>query len=136
MAAVSGKVATVSYGDAGNVNTVGSWNLSISPDVHDVTSFSTSGVTWKSKIAGLVEGSGTVSGFWEVTTGSGQEEMQTNILTPSTGTISLEVDQDAGGKYTGDVVLSGMSIDVSIDGVANISYDFETNGALTFSSAT
>jgi hypothetical protein len=135
MAAVSGKVATVSY-DSGNVNTVGSWNLNISPDVHDVTSFSTSGVTWKSKISGLVEGSGSVSGFWDATTGTGQRTLQTNTLVPATGTIQLEVDQDAGGSYSADVVVSGMSIDVSIDGVANVSFDYETNGAVTYSSST
>ena len=64
MAAVAGKGGTVVY-DGGSVATLKEWSLDISPDIHDVTPFTTSAPAWKDFIAGLNSWTGSLSGTFD-----------------------------------------------------------------------
>lgn len=139
MAGISGKQGTVSYA-GGVVATINNWSLDINNDALEVTSFTTAVPQWRSFLAGLNSWSGSVSGFWALSTAAGtstgQKDMQDNILTPTTGTLVLEVDQTGGAKYSGDVVLTRQSVSVAVDGVADVSWDFTGNGAVTYTTTT
>ena len=136
MAALAGKGGTVLIGSV-PVLTLNEWSLDIDNSLHDVTSFSTANVVWRSFAVGLNNGTGAISGFWDIGGGStAQEDMQDNILTPASATIVLEVDQTAGGKYTGTAFLTRQSVGVPIDGMATVSWDLQFSGAVTYSTST
>jgi len=136
MAAIAGKQGLVQYKGV-PVFRLNNWSLDISVDPGDVTSWSTGTDQWKANIPLLSSWTGTVSGFWDVSTSStAQRDMQTNVLTPATGTLILEGNKVAGGKYAGDVVLTRNSIGFGIEGVGETSFDVVGNGALTYSTTT
>ncbi len=136
MAAVAGKKGLVSYKGV-PVYRINNWSLDVNVEALDTTSWSTGTDQWKTNISGLSEWSGSISGFWDVSTSStAQKDLQTNVLTPATGTITLEGEKDAGGKYSGDVVLTTNSISFAIDAVGETSFDFVGNGTLTYSTTT
>jgi predicted secreted protein len=137
--AISGKQGTVKYA-GGNVVGINSFSLDLNNNNIEVTTFSTAVASWREFIAGLNGFSGSVSGFWSLSTAAGtstgMKDLQDNILTPSTGTLVLEVDETGGGKYSGDVFLSRMSLSDDIDATADVSFDFTGNGALTYTTTT
>ncbi len=136
MAALTGKGGTVLIGSV-PVLTLNEWSLDIDNNLHDVTTFSTADVVWRSFAAGLNSGSGSLNGFWDIGGGStAQEDMQDNILTPASATIVLEVDQTLGGKYSGTAFLSRQSVGVPIDGMATVNWDLQFSGAVTYATAT
>ena len=133
---VAGKGGTVFIGSV-PVFHVNSWNLDIDTNMLDVTSFTTSAVVWRSFAAGLNNVTGSVSGFWNIQAGStAQKDMQDNIFTPTTATLVLETDQTAGGKYSFGSFLSRQSVSVDIDGTADISWDLQGTGAVTYTTTT
>lgn len=137
--AISGKSGSVRYA-GGNVVGINSWSLDIDNNNLEVTTFTTAVPSWREFIAGLNGFTGSLSGFWSLSTAAGtstgMKDLQDNILTPSTGTIVLEVDQVGGGKYSGDCLLSRMSLSDDIDATADVSFDFTGNGALTYTTTT
>ena len=137
MAAISGKNGLVQYGGA-PVLRINNWSADIAVDDLDVTSWTTGTDQWRARIAGLSGVSGSFSGFWDAHSGgsTAQVDLQTNVLTPATGTLILEADKVTGGKYSMDVVLTGQNVSVSIDGTADVSWDFVSNGTVTFSTTT
>lgn len=139
MAGIAGKQGTVYYA-GGAVATINNWSLDIDSDALETSSFTTGVPAWRTFIGGLNGWSGSVSGFWALSTAAGtstgQKDLQDNILTPTTGTLVLEVDQTGGGKYSGDVVLTRQSVSVAVDGVADVSWDFTGNGAVTYTTTT
>lgn len=136
MAAIAGKFGMVHYKGV-PVYRINSWSVDIDVDPLDVTSWSTGTDQWKANIAGLSGWSGSISGFWDVSTAStAQKDLQTNVLTPATGTITLEGAKVTGGKFAGDVVLTRNSLGFTIEGVGETSFDFVGNGALTYTTTT
>ncbi len=136
MGAISGKGGTVFIGSV-PVLRVNTWGLDIDSNMLDVTSFTTSSVVWRDFAAGLNGVTGTISGFWDAGGGStAQRDMQGNVLTPTAATLVLEVDQTAGGKYSFSSFLSRQSVSVDIDGTADISWDLQGTGAVTYTTTT
>ncbi len=134
MAASPGKLGTINYA-GGNVATLNNWTLDIGNEMLDVTPFTTTAPQWRDVIAGLSGFTGTIAGVFDGAS-TGQNDLITNTLTPVAATVILEKDQTVGGKYTGSVLLSGMSIGVAVDGLDEISWDLQGTGALTFTTTT
>lgn len=136
MAALTGKGGTVLIGTV-PILTLNDWNITIENNLHDVTSFSTGDVVWRSFAVGLNSGSGSISGMWDVGGGStAQRDMQDNVFTPASATVVLEVDQTLGGKYSGTAFISRQGVGVPIDGLATIDWDIQFSGPVTYSTAT
>lgn len=134
MAAISGKDGAVQYKGA-TVLRINSWSLDVDVNDLETTAFSTDAVQWRSFIAGLSGFSGNLSGYFDIPGSTAQKDLQTNVLTPATGTVNLYTAESAGDYYSGDVVLTRQSVSVDIDGTADVSYDFRGNGALSFTTA-
>ncbi len=134
MPAVAGKSGTIVY-DGGSVATVSNWDLNLTNDMLDVTAFTTSAPQWREFIDGLSDWSGAISGIFDGTS-TGQNDLIVNSLAPTTATVVLEMDQTAGGSFSGAVFLSGMSPTVAIDGTAEISWDLQGTAALSYSTST
>ena len=134
MPAVAGKSGTIVY-DGGSVATVNNWDLDVSNDMLDVTSFTTSAPQWREFIDGLSSWTGGVSAIFDGSS-TGQNDLITNSLTPAAATVVLEMDQTGGGSFSGSVFLSGMSHGVAIDGTAEVSWALQGTAAVTYSTAT
>ncbi len=134
MAAVAGKGGTVTYA-GGSVATLKEWSLDISPDMHDVTSFTTAAPTWKEFIAGLNSWTGSLSGTFDAAS-TGQNNLITDSLTPVSAAVILEKDQANGGKYSGNALISGASVGVAIDGLVDMGWDLQGTGALAYTTTT
>ncbi len=134
MAAVAGKSGSINY-DGGNVATLNNWGLDVGNDMLDVTPFTTSAPQWRDFIAGLSTFTGNVSGIFDGAS-TGQNDLITNSITPVAATVILELDQTGGGKFTGSVFLSGMSIAASVEGTDDISWDMQGTAALTYTTTT
>ena len=134
MAAVAGKGGTVTYA-GGNVATLKEWSLDISPDMHDVTSFTTAAPTWKEFIAGLNSWTGSLTGTLDPAS-TGQNNLITDSLAPVSAAVILEKDQTNGGKYSGNALISGASVGVVIDGLVDMGWDLQGTGALTYTTTT
>ncbi len=134
MAAVSGKGGTILYGGV-SVASLNNWSLDIDTNMLEVTSFTTSNVVWRTFAAGLNGASGSVSGFWD-SASTAQDDMRTNSLVPASAAVVLELDQTVGGKFSGTAFLSRQSPSASIDGTADVSYDLQFTGAVTYATAT
>lgn len=134
MVAVAGKGGTVTYA-GGNVATLREWSADITPDIHDVTSFTTAAPTWKEVIAGLNSWSASLSGTFDAAS-TGQNNLITDSLTPVSAAVVLEKDQVNGGKYSGNALISGASIGVTIDGLVDMSWDLTGNGSIAYTTTT
>ena len=134
MAAVAGNKGTIVY-DGGSVATVNNWSLDLTNDMLDVTSFTTSAPQWREFIDGLSSWTGDVSGIFDGAS-TGQNDLITNSITPASAAVILEMDQTAGGKFNGNVFLSGMSPGVAIDGTADISWSLQGTGSLAYTTTT
>lgn len=134
MAAVTGQGGTVSYG-SGSVATIRSWSLDINTNMHDVSAFSTDAVVWREWAAGLQGWSGSIAGSFDPSS-TGQNDLITNTITPTTAQIILEIDKINGGKFTGSCYLESLGASVDIDGMADMSWSVTGNGALTYTTST
>ena len=134
MAAAAGKGGTVTYA-AGNVATLREWSLDVTNDTLDVTSFTTAAPTWKEVIAGLSSWTGSLSGTFDPAS-TGQNNLITDSLVPVSAAVVLEKDQTNGGKYSGNALISGLSVGTVIDGLVNMSWDLNGTGAITYTTTT
>jgi hypothetical protein len=134
MAAVTGKAGTILY-DGGAVATINSWSLDIDTNMHDITSFSTDATAWRSFVDGLSGYTGSIDGIFD-SASTGQKDLFTNTITPTTAAIILEMDQTAGGKFTGGCFLESLSVGVDIDSPVDVSWSFQGTGALTYTTST
>lgn len=134
MAALSGKAGKIEYG-GGKVVNINSWTLDIDTNMIDVTAWSTGTDQWRSYVPGLSGAAFTASGFFDAAS-TGQTDMRTNTLTPSTAQIILYADKSGGANFRGSAYIERLGLDVSIDGTADVAYDGRFTGAVTYSTAT
>ena len=134
MGAAAGKLGTIVY-DGGSVATVNDWGLDLTNDMLDVTSFTTSAPQWREFITGLSSWTGNISGIFDGAS-TGQNDLITNSITPVSASVTLEMDQTAGGKFTGSVFLSGFGPAAPIEGEVTVSWDLQGTGALTYTTTT
>ena len=134
MAAVSGKGGTILYGGV-SVASLNGWSMDVDTNMLEVTSFTTSATVWREFAAGLNGASGNITGFWD-SASTAQNDMRSNVLTPASAAVVLELDQTVGGKFSGTAFLSRYSPSADIDGTANLNYDLQFTGAVTYATAT
>jgi len=135
MAAISGKNGLVDY-DGGQVARIADWSLDINTDTHDVTSFSTDGVQWRSFISGLSAWSGSFNGFFDEPGSTGQSDLQTKMLAATTGAIKLYTHETNGDYYSGSVILSRQTVSANVAGdPVSAGWDFQGTGTLRWTTA-
>ena len=135
MAAVTGIKGTVTY-DGGNVAGAKNWSIDIDTNMHDVTPFTTSADAWRVFAAGLSGWTGGIDAVAFDPTSTGQSDMITKTLVPAAVTVVLEMDQTAGGKFTGSAFISSASFGSDIDGLADAGWSLQGSGSLAFSTST
>ena len=134
MGAAAGKLGTIVY-DGGSVATVNNWGLDLTNDMLDVTVFTTSAPQWREFITGLSSWTGSISGIFDGAS-TGQNDLISNSLAPVSASVVLEMDQTAGGKFTGSVFLGGFGPAAPIEGEVTVSWDLQGTGALTYTTTT
>lgn len=135
MAAVAGRQGLIKY-KTKQVLRLDHWDLNLQNDMLDVTAFSTDGTQWRSYLPGLSAWSGSISGFADaVADSSGQKVIQTNILTPATGTIILYLSETGLENFTGSVYWQTMGVNVDVADSEKVTFSFQGNGALTYATA-
>jgi predicted secreted protein len=138
MAAMHGKSGWLSYGASAarkGIYRIQGWTLNMSGETADVTAFTTQGgPSFRSFVRGLNSWDGSISGFWdEIADSSGQAVILTNLLAGATGSIKLGFDDSGGGHFSGGVYFKGGSFGASVDAAVPVSYSFQGNGALVYS---
>lgn len=123
----------VGYGGAVKVGTatvaeIGEWSLDVTLNTEETESF---GDQWKEFTGTLKEWSGSCSGRWDMTDTTGQKAMQDALLGGTTVTLKLYV--DGAKNYSGTALITKISPKSSVEGVVEVSFDFQGTGALTYS---
>jgi hypothetical protein len=135
VAAVTGKGGTVTY-DGGSVASIGSWSIDVDTNMHDITSFTTSAVVWRSFADGLSGFSGGIDGVGFDPTSTGMGDMIANTLTPTKVAAVFEIDKINGGKLSGDIWLDGAGFGADIDGLTSMTFSVLGDGAVAFTTST
>lgn len=131
---ITGKGGTITYA-GGHVETINTWSIDVGTDTHDVTSFTTSLAKWREFIAGLSSWTGSIEGVYDPTS-TGQQTLLTNTLAATTGTVVFELDQTLGGKFTGNVIIDSMGLNVDIGSPIDASWSVQGSGEPVFSTST
>jgi predicted secreted protein len=126
MAALAGKGGSIKLG-TNAVAEMGEWSLDLELDTQEDTAF---GDDWKSYLAGLKGWSGSGSGRWDMTDTNGQKAIQDALLNGTALTLKLYV--DATHNYSGSAFVTGLSPSATVDGMVEISFDFQGSGSLTY----
>jgi len=132
MAVLHGKGGLIKYKTKTLVN-MNAWNLTVDNEIIDVTAFSSAGVNYRAWTPGFGSWNGSVSGFADLADTSGQAVIRTNILTPATGTIKLFLNDSGTQHFYGDVYWRSGTYGASVDAVEPVVFNFQGNGALTYS---
>lgn len=102
------------------------WTLNVNRVVSDVTAY---GDSARSKRGGIPEYTGSASGYMEDDT-SDPAITATNLAATS-GEVTAVLTAATGNTFTGEVVISGVSVASNKTGDATISFDFAFNGDVT-----
>jgi len=102
------------------------WSLDYKGAADEQTGMDSSGN--KTFLAGLTEWSGSFNGFWD--------SDETDILGDPpllnvSDTIELVLELTTGVTYAGDAIVTGFKPEVSVDGVAKMSVEFQGTSTLT-----
>ena len=134
MAAITGKSGTVIYG-TGSVATLNSWSIDVGTNMHDVTSFTTAAVQWRTFVAGLSGWTGSLDGTFDPLS-TGQDDLFVATITPTTAAVVLELDKNEGGKFTGSCYIESLSVGADIDSPVSVSWSMQGTGSLAYTTST
>lgn len=120
MAHVSGKTGSITFTNL----TLGikSWSLNYTADAIETTDFADSGK--RTYLIGLTGGTATAEGFWD----------PGNTAVPGAGiaTLTLTADTTAtADTYAASAIMTGMVINVAVDGVNTATFTFQLTGTIT-----
>ena len=125
MARIVGNEGSVTFGTH-NI-TANAWSMSISRVVSDVTAYADTATNVR---GGIPTYTGSVSGFMSYDVSTSSPELDyTNF--ESGDEVSIVLTAATGCTYTGNGVVSGVSVSSTKTGDATISFDFTFNGAPT-----
>jgi len=127
--AIKGYAGSVLVG-ATTVGNAKSWSLDISQETIDVTDFGSSG--WKESEAGLKSWSGSVVVIFDAS-GVAEGSLQTSLTSGSTVSLSLQMGGGTGSydKYTGTATITGQAVSNDVNGIVEVTFNFEGTGAIT-----
>jgi len=102
----------------------------LSADSLDVTSFDSACL--REFIAGLRSGTMDVSGFYDPTDTNGQVAMMTAMLagTLLTTTQKPKILWDGVNGFTGDGIITSLTVDAAVDGLVNFSATIQLSGTI------
>jgi len=123
----SGSV-TVASGSMGNAK---AWSLDITQETVDTTDFDSSG--WKESTSTLNSWSGSITAIFDAS-GTAEGALQTGLTGGSS--VALELSMGGGGSgsydvYSGSALITGQSASVDVNGIVEVTFNFEGTGALT-----
>ena len=122
MASISGRYGSVTLTNADEY--VKNWTLDYNADLYETTNFDDSS-GGRSYIGGYTGWSGTFEANYSTA----------NTVVPGdTGTIVLRTSTGTSGSWSGDVVITNMSVNAPVDGLVTQTYTFQGSGALTANS--
>jgi len=122
--ALPGNEGSVMIG-ANTVAYLNNWKVSIIGSELDTTKF---GDTDKRRETGLKSGSGSATGVVAGEDTTGQDVLWTNYQARTAFSLILMVDDT--NAITADVIITKMTITDEVNGVATMSFDFETDGSV------
>lgn len=128
MAVASGTNGSITN-TSGYSAAVTAWTIDASIAELDITSWddASSGVIWREFIAGIREYTGTITARWDPT-----ESILDGIGTELSVTFTADTEQGASGVgLAGDIIVTGISASVEMEGVTSVSFTFRGAGALT-----
>jgi len=102
----------------------------ISADSLDVTTFNATAM--RDFIAGLRSGSIDISGYYESTDTTGQVAMFTAMLagTKLTSTQKPKILWNGVNGFTGDGIITSLTVDAAVDGIVNFSATIQLTGTI------
>lgn len=125
-ASVGGAVATIAA--------VRNFSLELTRDTIETT---TMGVDVRTYLNGLSSFSGSADIYFDPAASTGTIATHA-VLNPTSGTVgqgTLTVElflADAAGKFSGEVIITGFTVNSSMDGMVEASISFQGSGACTF----
>ena len=125
-ASVGGAVATIAA--------VRNFSLELTRDTIETT---TMGVDVRTFLSGLSSFSGSADIYFDPAASTGTIATHA-VLNPTSGTVgqgTLTVElflADAAGKFSGEVIITGFTVNSSMDGMVEASISFQGSGACTF----
>ena len=122
----SGSV-TVATGAMGNAK---AWSLDINQETVDITDFGSSG--WKESAATLNSWSGSITAIFDAS-GTAEGALQTGLTGGSGVALDLQLGDGTGSydKYSGSAIITGQSVTNDVNGIVEVTFNFEGTGALT-----
>lgn len=127
---IAGKSGSLYVGATPNkVAEISNWSLDLGAENIDVTTFDSNG--WKEYLAGLKEWSGSAGGNFKFTDTNGQQAIYNAWLNGTTLAVELRLGTTS-PKFTGTVLITGISVESPVDDKAAINFDFQGTGALTY----
>lgn len=119
MALLKGKDGTVAVG-ALNVACITSWSVSIEADTLETTCMGNAG--FKTYVGSLQSWSGSLE--------ANMDSTDDTITVGSTVSLTLAIGTDL--TYTGDAVVTALSVDAGVADLVTMSIDFQGTGALSY----
>jgi hypothetical protein len=119
--------ATVASGAMGNAK---AWSLDISQETADITDFGSNG--WKESATTLNSWSGSITAIFDAS-GTAEGALQTGLTGGSTVALDLQLGDGTGSydKYSGSANITGQSVTNDVNGIVEVTFNFEGTGALT-----
>jgi len=125
-ASVGGSVATIAA--------VRNFSIELTRDTVETT---TMGVDVRTYLTGLSSWSGSADIYFDPVASTGHLAVHT-VLNPTSGTVgqtTLTFEgylADAAGKFSGEVIITGFTVNATMDGMVEASISFQGSGACTF----
>ena len=118
---------TVAAGAMGNAK---AWSLDISQETVDTTDFGSAG--WKESVSTLNSWSGSLTAIFDAS-GTAEGALQTGLIAGSVVALVLQMGDGTGSYdvYTGNAHITGQSVSNDVNGIVEVSFNFEGTGALT-----
>jgi hypothetical protein len=107
-----------------NIAEIRSYSLTTTGDTLDDTSM---GDTSRTTLPSLTSFSGSVDCFWDETNTNGQML----LIVGNVVTMRFYPEGSPGTLYSGDGIITGLTINASFDGMVEASFTFQGTGALT-----
>ena len=128
--AIAGKSGKITINSTTPITVLGmkNWSIDLSLDTLETTAL---GDSWKNYITGLKEWTGSGEGDFDISTeNSGQEELQNAYLNGTEVEVKFYVDETH--FYSGNAIISSLSVEDSVEDIVSISIEFTGTGAISF----
>ena len=118
---------TVASGAMGNAK---AFSLDINQETVDTTDFGSSG--WKESQATLKSWSGSITAIFDAS-GADEADLQTALTGGSAINLDLQLGDGTGSydKYSGSANITSQSVTNDVNGIVEVTFNFEGTGALT-----